>query len=103
MGHNTNFISYNCKIEKMRVICKLKEMLKYKRRKTKAKNSFGLQKARVHVGENEREPREGREGRRRKTRRRSRYGILYFGFFCMNSHGELMLLGLGFWKRSPKP
>ena len=81
MGHNTNFISYNFKIEKMRVICKLKEMLKYKWRKTKAKNSFGLQKARVHVGEKEREPRGGREGRRRKRRRRSRYGILYFGFF----------------------
>ena len=82
MGHNTNSISYNCKIEKMRVICKLKEMLKYKRRKTKAKHSFGLQKARVHVEEKKGEQgRARREGRRRRRRGRSRYGILYFGFF----------------------
>ena len=26
-----------------------------------------------------------------------------FWVFGMNSHGELMLIGLGFWKRSPKP
>ena len=26
-----------------------------------------------------------------------------FWVFGINSHGELMLLGLGFWKRSPKP
>ena len=35
-----------------------------------------------------------------------RYGILYVWIFDMNPKvldGELMLLGLGFWKRSPKP
>ena len=49
----------------------LKERLKYnKRRKTKAKHSFGLQKARAHVFGEEKSQGEPRGAKRRKKRKK---------------------------------
>ena len=66
MGHNTNFISYNCKIEKMRVIFKLKEILKYNNRKIKAKSHLV---SKVCPSKPVGEKGKGRKGEKRKERR----------------------------------
>ena len=43
--------------------------------------------------------------RRKKEKEKKKIKVWnpLFWVFGMNSHGELMLLDLGFWKRSPKP
>ena len=67
------------------------------------KSHFGLSWVRATV-EEKRESRGGRTGRRRRRRRsKIRYGILYFWVFGMNSHGELMLLGIGFGRDHLNP
>ena len=66
MGHNTNFISYNWKIEKMRVIFKLKEILKYNNRKIKAKSHLV---SKVCPSKPVGEKGKGRKGEKRKERR----------------------------------
>ena len=44
-----------------------------------------------------------RRKKKEEEKKKSKVWNPSFWVFGMNSHGELMLLGLGFWKRSPKP
>ena len=55
----------------------------------------------------ERKKRKKRKKKKKKKEKEDKVKIKVwnplFWVFGMNSHGELMLLSLGFWKRSPKP
>ena len=81
--------------------------------KIKAKHSFGLQKARAHVFGEEKSQGEPRRAKRRKKRKKKEEEksknqvclcLVTIGNWILGLwHGELLLLGLGFWNRSPKP
>ena len=76
----------------------------------KQKSHFGLIWAKAPVGRREKSKKGEKKRKERKKKEIKRYVFIMesnvfwmFRAFRVNFNGELMLLGLGFWKRSPKP
>ena len=83
--------------------------------KKKKKSHFGLIWAKGPVGRREKSKKGEKKRKERKKKEKKKKEIKRYVFimesnvfwmfraFRVNFYGELMLLGLGFWKRSPKP